>query len=97
MLIFYIICGGLFTYVIVNIILDNSSKEEKIETTLVDKKTDSFIDANNMIYEEYFLIFLIETQEKRFSVSYKTYKNFDTNDKGILTYKRNKFVSFIKD
>lgn len=72
MLIFYIICGGLFTYVIVNIILDNSSKEEKIETTLVDKKTDSFIDANNMIYEEYFLIFLIGTQEKRFSVSYKT-------------------------
>ena len=50
-----------------------------------------------MIYEEYFLIFLIETQEKRFSVSYKTYKNFDINDKGILTYKRNKFVSFIKD
>ena len=38
MLIFYIICGGLFTYVIVNIILDNSSKEEKVETTLVDKK-----------------------------------------------------------
>lgn len=97
MLIFYIICGGLFTYVIVNIILDNSSKEEKVETTLVDKKTDTFIDANNMIYEEYFLIFLIETQEKRFSVSYKTYKNFDIFDKGILTYKRNKFVSFIKD
>lgn len=97
MLIFYIICGGLFTYVIVNIILDNSSKEEKVETTLVDKKTDTFIDVNNMIYEEYFLIFLIETQEKRFSVSYKTYKNFDIFDKGILTYKRNKFVSFIKD
>lgn len=49
-----------------------------------------------MIYEEYFLIFLIETK-KCFSVSYKTYKNFDIFDKGILTYKRNKFVSFIKD
>ena len=97
MLIFYIICGGVFTYVIVNIILDNSSKEEKVETTLVDKKTDTFIDANNMICEEYFLIFLIETQEKRFRISYKTYKNFDIFDKEILTYKRNKFVSFIKN
>lgn len=30
MLIFYIVCGGVFTYVIVNIILDNSSKGEKV-------------------------------------------------------------------
>ena len=97
MLLFYLICGGLFTYVIVNIILDNSSKEENVEATLIDKKNDTFIDANNMIFEEYALIFLIGTQEKRFSVSYKTYKSIDINDKGMLTYKRNKFVSFIKN
>lgn len=30
MLMFYIVCGGLFMYVIVNIILDNSSKGEKV-------------------------------------------------------------------
>lgn len=97
MLLFYIICIGTFIYVITNIILDKTSKTETIDATLINKRTDSFVDSNNIMFEEYLLIFLIEAREKSFSVSYKTYKSIDIDDKGLLTYKRNKFVSFIKN
>lgn len=76
MLLFYILVIIIFSYVIINFILDNTAEKEEKNAILIDKIIDSFVDSNNILMENYVLIFKI-------------------NDKGILTYKRNKFLYFI--
>lgn len=76
MLLFYILVIIIFSYVIINFILDNTAEKEEKNAILIDKIIDSFVDSNNILMENYVLIFKI-------------------NDKGILTYKRNKFLDFI--
>lgn len=95
MSIFYIFIILGFGYVIINCILDAGSPEEEIRTILVDKKIESFFDANNIMHERYVLSFIVQGQKKKFDVSYNDYKKYEVNEKGILVYKRHKFVNLI--
>lgn len=92
---FYILVIIIFSYVIINFILDNTAEKEEKDAVLIDKIIDSFIDSNNILTENYVLIFKIDDKNKKLAVSYQTYQKYKINDKGILTYKRNKFLDFI--
>lgn len=92
---FYLLIIILFSYVIINFILDNTALKEEKDAVLVDKIIDSFIDSNNILTENYVLIFKINDKNKKLVVSYQTYQKYKINDKGILTYKRNKFLDFV--
>lgn len=92
---FYLLIIILFSYVIINFILDNTALKEEKDAVLVDKIIDSFIDSNNILTENYVLIFKINDKNKKLVVSYQTYQKYKINDKGILTYKRNKFLGFV--
>ena len=92
---FYLLIIILFSYVIINFILDNTALKEEKDAVLVDKIIDSFIDSNNILTENYVLIFKINDKNEKLVVSYQTYQKYKINDKGILTYKRNKFLDFV--
>ncbi len=92
---FYLLIIILFSYVIINFVLDNTALKEEKDAVLVDKIIDSFIDSNNILTENYVLIFKINDKNKKLVVSYQTYQKYKINDKGILTYKRNKFLGFV--
>lgn len=92
---FYILVIIIFSYVIINFILDNTAEKEEKDAILIDKIIDSFIDSNNILTENYVLIFKINDKNKKLAVSYQNYQKYKINDKGILTYKRNKFLDFI--
>lgn len=94
---FYILAILVFAYIIINFILDSKAPKENIKATLIDKKVESFMDANNVMNERYTLIFDINNKTKKFDVSYSNYKNSEVGSIGTLTYKRNKFVSFLND
>lgn len=85
----------LFSYVIINFNLDNIAEKEEKDVVLVDKIIDSFVDSNNILTENYVLIFKINDKNKKLVVSYQTYQKYKINDKGILTYKRNKLLDFV--
>lgn len=95
MILFYILVIIIFSYVIINYILDNTAEKEAKEAILVDKIIDSFIDSNNTLIENYVLIFKIGDKTKKLVVSHQVYQKYKINDKGMLTYKRNKFLDFI--
>lgn len=92
---FYLLIIILFSYVIINFILDNTALKEEKDAVLIDKIIDSFVDSNNILTENYVLIFKINDKNKKLVVSYQTYQKYKINDKGILTYKRNKFLDFV--
>lgn len=92
---FYILVIIIFSYVIINFILDNTAEKEEKDAVLIDKIIDSFVDSNNILTENYVLIFKINDKNKKSAVSYQTYQKYKINDKGILTYKRNKFLDFV--
>ena len=93
--IFLILVFLAFAYVITNKILDERAPEETVDATLIKKKVGSVVDANNMINTEYILFFDIFGKIKKFSVNYSKYESYTENQKGVLTYKRNKFVDFV--
>lgn len=95
MQLFYLLVIILFSYVIINFILDNTAEKEEKDAVLIDKIIDSFIDSNNILTENYVLIFKINDKNKKLTVSYQTYQKYKINDKGMLTYKRNKFLDFV--
>ncbi len=95
MLLFYILVIIIFSYVIINFILDNTAEKEEKNAILIDKIIDSFVDSNNILMENYVLIFKINDKTKKLVVPYQAYQKYKINDKGILTYKRNKFLDFI--
>lgn len=92
---FYILVIIIFSYVIINFILDNTAEKEEKNAILIDKIIDSFVDSNNILMENYVLIFKINDKTKKLVVPYQTYQKYKINDNGILTYKRNKFLDFI--
>lgn len=93
LLIFFLFLG----YIIINWILDEKAPEEKTEATLIKKKTSTMIDANQVMHTTYLLIFDIEGTTKKFHTSRKIYKQYEEQQKGILIYKRKRFVDFIID
>lgn len=93
--IFLIIVLLLFGYVIINNILDSKAPIKKERAKLIKKGINNIIDSNNVINTIYELVFKTSTGKKSFSVDYNKYKQFNQNDEGELTYKRNRFVDFI--
>lgn len=97
MSVFYILVILVFTFVIVNFILDSKAPKTDVKAKLIDKLVESSVDANNIMQENYILVFNINNQKKMFSVSYANYKKYKVGVTGTLTYKRNRFVDFIND
>ncbi len=95
MTIFYILVGMVFGYIIVNLILDAKALKESTEAILVDKYIDSFVDSNNVVMDRYMLFFVVKDKKKAFEVSYNKYMEYEVNQEGTLTYKRNRFVDFV--
>lgn len=95
MKIIWLIVSLMFAYVITNIILDEKAPKESANATLIKKEQDSHVDANNIINTDYILTFDINGSLKKFSVNYSKYESYTENQKGVLTYKRNKFVDFV--
>lgn len=94
--IFLIVFSLVFGYIIINIILDNTASTQKEKATLTKKYIDTMIDANNIMTENYILVFKTKTKTKIFSVRPSQYKKYYKLDKGELIYKRNKFVDFVR-
>lgn len=98
MQIFIILVIISFSYVIINFILDSKATPTTSKATLIKKEIESLVDANGVLTENYLLTFKNENNEtKRYSVSYKIYKNLNENQTGALTVKRKRFVSFDPD
>lgn len=97
MSVFYILVILVFAFFIVNFILDSKAPKTDVKAKLIDKLIESSIDANNIIQENYILVFEINNQKKMFSVSYANYKKYKVGVTGTLRYKRNRFVDFITD
>lgn len=95
MIMFYILIGIVVGYIVINLILDFNSPKKSIETILIDKYIDTFFDANYVVMDRYMLFFKVNGKSKTFEVSYDKYMEYEVNQKGILIYKRNKFVDFI--
>ncbi len=93
-LIFIIIVVLAFTYVIVNFILDSKAPIQEVDAILLEKRIDTRITDENIINDDYILIFKVNDNKKIFAVSYDYYKKYNENDKGILVFKRNRFVDF---
>lgn len=92
--IFIVLAIIVFLYIIVNFILDSLSKEEEVDAVLIDKNIETKLEENGVVMESYILRFNFLDIVKYFSVSYRVYKKYNINDKGILIYKRNRFVDF---
>lgn len=95
MQIFLVIALLLFSYVIINNILDSKAPIKKVEAKLIKKGVNNVMDSNNIINTNYELIFKTLTGKKSFSVNYSEYEKFNKNDEGELIFKRNRFVDFI--
>ena len=80
MQIFIILVIISFSYVIINFILDSKANPTTSKATLIKKEIESLVDANGVLTEKYLLTFKNENNEtKRYSVSYKIYKNLNEN------------------
>ncbi len=53
------------------------------------------MDDNNTMYDDYYFIFDVNGELKRFKVNYITYIRFNENEQGTLSFKRKRFVNFI--
>lgn len=94
MYLFYILVVIIFGFVIVNYVLDAKAPKEKVKAILIKKSTNTFLDSNNVIIDSYIFTFEFDDKIKKFEVNYHIFNEFNENDEGILTYKRNKFVDF---
>lgn len=93
----YAVCIFLIVgFVIRNWYLNEKAPEEQVEAILKRKKKVSSMDANNVMYDDYYLIFETNGESKKFKVHKSIYKQYNENEKGILVFKRNRFMSFTK-
>lgn len=53
------------------------------------------MDGNGVIHDSYYLYFKYNDTEKKFSVNRSIYNKYKENEKGILIFKRNRFVDFV--
>lgn len=75
--------------------LNEKAPEEQVQAVLIKKKKRTSMDANNVMYDDYFLTFEINGATKKFKVRRNIYNQYNENTKGTLTFKRNRFVDFI--
>lgn len=75
--------------------LNENAPEEKIEGTLKEKKKVSSINADNVVHDNYYLIFEIKRETKKFKVNHSIYKKYHKDATGILVFKRKRFIDFI--
>lgn len=77
--------------------LNEKSPEVQVKAILKQKKRISRMDANNVMYDDYYLIFDVNGELKKFKVNYTIYKQYNENEKGTLLFKRKRFVNFVLD
>lgn len=92
---FLIIFFSILLYIIINWILDWQAPLEEVEAVLIQKKKSTSMDANNVMYTHYILVFEFNGVIKKFYVRRNVYKSYIENQIGTLKYKRRKFVDFI--
>lgn len=92
--IFIILCLLAFSYVIINFILDSTSPISEVEAILIDKNIETTYQEDGIVNNNYILTFEFNDTIKHYSVKYSMYKKCNIEDKGILTYQRNRFVDF---
>ncbi len=85
----------LFICVIINWYLNEKAPEEKVKAILIEKKTFTNLDANNVVNVTYYLKFDINGNIKNFNVNRREYKKYKEKEKGMLIFKRKRFVNFI--
>lgn len=81
---------------IVRTVMKNNAKEITVHATVCDKhKGQRFSKyAGGGTVEEYFVVFDIGGQKKRFLVSDFSYAGYNINDTGSLTYQGNRLIKF---
>ena len=90
---------GIIVVIILGIGIGNWYLNEKaslvqVEAILKKKKKVSTI-GNSVMYDDYYLIFDVKGELKKFKVNYIIYKQYKENEKGILSFKRKRFVNFV--
>lgn len=84
--------------IIIKVITNIFSKEKSIKAIIVDKQSyDKTIYRKNdapYVVKKYIITFNCEDKKRYFEVSELSYKNYKMNQKGILTYKRNRIIDF---
>lgn len=95
MIFFVIIVVIILGFAIGNWYLNEKALEEQVEAILKKKKKVTYMDANNVMYDDYYLIFETNGVSKKFKVHKSVYKQYNDNEKGILVFKRNRFLNFI--
>ena len=82
----------------INIIKNIFSKEKTIRATVVDKQCyDKQIYRKNQApftRKEYIITFLCGDKKKHFNVSELSYKNYQVNQQGTLSYKGSRIIDF---
>lgn len=94
MILFWILVILVFSYVIFNFSMDEKAPLEKAQATLIRKDIDNYIDANQIMNQTYVLTFDVDGKTKKFAVNYSVYSKYEENQKGVISFKRNKFVDF---
>ena len=74
--------------------LDSKAPEEQVKAVLKKKRALTTVDANNLMNDDFILTFDIGGKLKKFRVKHSIYKQYNENEKGILTFKRKRFVDF---
>lgn len=85
----------IFAYMTVNWYLNAKAPEERTEAVLIQKKSHTSVNANNVMTTSYTMYFNVNGNTIKFNVDHKTYKQFYEGQKGILVYKRKRFIDFI--
>lgn len=82
--------------VVVRTVMKNNAKEVTVQATVCDKhKGQRFSKyAGGGTVEEYFVVFDIGSQKKRFLVSDFSFNGYNINDTGMLTYQGDRLISF---
>lgn len=84
-----------FLYVIFNFCIDEKAPLETAQATLIEKDIESSIDANQIMHQTYVLTFDAEGKTRKFVVNYSVYSKYEENQKGVISFKRNKLVDFV--
>ena len=73
----------------------NLVQMRKLQAVLANKKTGTYMDANNVVHTNYILEFDVLGERKKFIVKHNVYKMYFEGQQGKLVFKRKKFVDFI--
>lgn len=95
MMFFWLLVVLAFLYVIFNFCIDEKAPLETAQATLIRKDIDNSIDANQIMHQTYVLTFEAQGKTRRFVVNYSVYSKYEENQRGVISFKRNKLVDFV--